>query len=56
MFKIETLIDELTPHSTNIVKLVSGAVNNAAQGLHFIRLDRAAFKSFSSDSVSYALM
>jgi len=56
MFKADTLIDELTTHSPDIVKLVSDAVNNAAQDLDFIRLDKQAFESSRSDSIDYALM
>ena len=56
MFKADILIDELTAHSPNIVKLVSDAVNNARQDLDFIRLDKQAFESSPSDSIDYALM
>jgi len=56
MFKADTLIDELTTHSPDIVKLVSDAVNNAAQDLDFIRLDKQAFESSPSDSIDFALM
>jgi len=56
MFKADTLIDELTTHSPDIVKLVSDAVNNAKQDLDFIRLDNQAFESSPSDSIDYALM
>jgi mannose-1-phosphate guanylyltransferase/mannose-6-phosphate isomerase len=56
MFKTETLIDELTAHSPDIVNSVSDAVNNAEQDLDFIRLDKQAFESSPSDSIDYALM
>jgi mannose-1-phosphate guanylyltransferase/mannose-6-phosphate isomerase len=56
MFKADTLIDELTTHSPDIVKLVSDAVNNAKQDLDFIRLDKQPFESSPSDSIDYALM
>ena len=56
MFKADTLIDELTTYSPDTVKLVSDAVNNAAQDLDFIRLDKQAFESSPSDSIDYALM
>ena len=56
MFKADVLIDELTTHSPNTVKLVSDAVNNAAQDLDFIRLDKQAFESSPSGSIDYALM
>lgn len=56
MFKADTLIDELTTHSPDIVKLVNDAVNNAKQDLDFIRLDNQAFESSPSDSIDYALM
>jgi mannose-1-phosphate guanylyltransferase/mannose-6-phosphate isomerase len=56
MFKADTLIDELTTHSPDTVKLVNDAVNNATQDLDFIRLDKQAFESSPSDSIDYALM
>ena len=56
MFKADVLINELTTHSPDIVKLVSDAVNNATQDLDFIRLDKQAFESLTSDSIDYALM
>jgi len=56
MFKAETLIDELTVHSPDIVVSVKTAVNNAEQDLDFIRLDKQAFESSRSDSIDYALM
>ena len=56
MFKADVLIDELTTHSPDIVKLVSDAVNNATQDLDFIRLDKQSFESSPSDSIDYALM
>ncbi len=56
MFKATTLIDELTTHSPEIVTSVNDAVNNAAQDLDFIRLDKKAFESSPSDSIDYALM
>jgi len=56
MFKADTLIDELTTHSPEIVTSVNDAVNNAKQDLDFIRLDKQAFESSPSDSIDYALM
>ena len=56
MFKADTLIDELTNHSPEIVASVKTAVNNAEQDLDFIRLDKQAFESSPSDSIDYALM
>jgi len=56
MFKATTLIDELTTHSPSIITSVKTAVNNAAQDLDFIRLDKQAFESSPSDSIDYALM
>jgi mannose-1-phosphate guanylyltransferase/mannose-6-phosphate isomerase len=56
MFKADKLIDELTTHSPDIVKLVSDAVNNATQDLDFIRLAKQAFESSPSDSIDYELM
>lgn len=56
VFKANTLIDELTTHSPNIIVSVNNAVNNATQDLDFIRLDKQAFESSPSDSIDYALM
>jgi mannose-1-phosphate guanylyltransferase/mannose-6-phosphate isomerase len=56
MFKADMLIDGLTTHSPGIVTSVNDAVNNAAQDLDFIRLDKKAFESSPSDSIDYALM
>jgi mannose-1-phosphate guanylyltransferase/mannose-6-phosphate isomerase len=56
MFKATTLIGELTTHSPEIVTSVNDAVNDAAQDLDFIRLDKQAFESSPSDSIDYALM
>jgi len=56
MFQARTFIDELTVHASNIVTSVNNAVNNAAQDLDFIRLDKQAFESSPSDSIDYALM
>ena len=56
MFKASTLIEELTIHSPDIVKLVSDAVNKATQDFDFIRLDRQVFESSPSNSIDYALM
>jgi mannose-1-phosphate guanylyltransferase/mannose-6-phosphate isomerase len=56
MFKADTLIEELTLHSSDIVKLVNNAVKNASQDLDFIRLDKQAFESSPSDSIDYALI
>ena len=56
MFKVNTLIDKLTVHSPDIVKLVSDAVNKATHDLDFIRLDRQIFETSPSVSIDYALM
>jgi mannose-1-phosphate guanylyltransferase/mannose-6-phosphate isomerase len=56
MFKASTLIEELTIHSPDIVKLVSDAVNKATQDYDFIRLDRQVFETSPSNSIDYALM
>ena len=53
MFKANVLIDELTTHSSDIVKFVNKAVNNAEKDLDFIRLDKEAFESSPSDSIDY---
>jgi mannose-1-phosphate guanylyltransferase/mannose-6-phosphate isomerase len=56
MFKADTIIDELTAYSPEIVTSVNDAVNNAEQDLDFIRLDKQAFESSPRDSIDYALM
>ena len=56
MFQANTLIDELTTHSHDIVKSVSNSVKNATKDLDFIRLEEKAFESSPSDSIDYALM
>ena len=56
MFQARTFIDELTTHAFNIVSSVNNAVNNAAQDLDFIRLEKQAFESSPSNSIDYALM
>jgi mannose-1-phosphate guanylyltransferase / mannose-6-phosphate isomerase len=56
MFKADTLIDELTTYSPDIVSSVNDAVNKAAQDLDFIRLDKQAFESSPFDSIDFALM
>ena len=56
VFKANTLIDELTIHAPNIIKLVDIAVNTAMQDLDFIRLDKKAFESSPSESIDCALM
>jgi len=56
MFQANTLIDELTTHSHDIVKSVSNSVKNATKDLDFIRLEEKAFASSPSDSIDYALM
>ena len=56
MFQANTLINELTTYSPDIVKAINNAVNNATQDLDFIRLEKQAFESSPSDSIDYALM
>ena len=56
MFQANTLIDELTIHSPDIVASVKSSFNNATQDLDFIRLEKQAFESSPSDSIDYALM
>jgi len=56
MFQANTLIDELTNYSPDIVASVKNAVKNAAQDLDFIRLDKQEFESSPSNSIDYALM
>jgi len=56
MFKADTLINELTTYSPDIVNSVTDATNNAKQDLDFIRLDKQAFESSPSNSIDYALM
>ncbi len=56
MFKARAFVDELTMYAPNIVSSVNNAINNAEQDLDFIRLEKQAFESSSSDSIDYALM
>ena len=56
MFQANTLIDELTTHSPDIVKSINDSVENATQDLDFIRLEKKAFESSPCDSIDYALM
>jgi len=56
MFKADTLIDELTTHSPDIVKAVSSAVKDATQDLDFIRLEEQSFALSPGDSIDYVLM
>ena len=56
MFQASIFIEELTVHAPDIVNSVNNAVNNATQDLDFIRLEKQAFESSSSDSIDYALM
>jgi mannose-1-phosphate guanylyltransferase/mannose-6-phosphate isomerase len=56
MLQASTLINELTTHSPDIVKVVNDAVNNAVKDLDFVRLDKQVFESSPSDSIDYALM
>ncbi len=56
MFQANTLIDELTEHSSHIVAAVINAVRKSTQDLDFIRLDQQSFESSPSDSIDYALM
>jgi mannose-1-phosphate guanylyltransferase/mannose-6-phosphate isomerase len=56
MFQANTLINELTIHSPDIVKAVGSSIDNATKDLDFIRLEKQAFESSPSDSIDYALM
>jgi mannose-1-phosphate guanylyltransferase/mannose-6-phosphate isomerase len=56
MFQAETLINELTIHSGDIIEAVTKSVINATQDLDFIRLEKQAFESSPSDSIDCALM
>ena len=56
MFQANTLVDELSKHSPNIVISVIDAVRKSKQDLDFIRLDEKSFKSSPSDSIDCALM
>jgi len=56
VFQADTLIDELVIHSPDIVKAINDAVDNATHDFDFIRLEKQAFESSSSDSIDYALM
>jgi len=56
MFQANTLVDELSEYSYNIVISVIDAVRKSKQDLDFIRLDEKSFKSSPSDSIDCALM
>ena len=56
MFQANTLLDELTIYSPEIVKVAEKSINNAMQDLNFIRLDKKAFESSPSISIDFALM
>ena len=56
MFQANTLINELTIHSPNIVKAVGSSIDNATQDLGFIHLEKQAFTSSPCDSIDYSLM
>ena len=56
MFQAKTLIDELTIHSSEIVKSVKESLDNAIKDLGFIHLEQQSFASSPSDSIDYVLM
>ena len=56
MFQANTLINDLTIHSLDIVKAVSNSIDNAIEDFDFIRLEQQAFESSPSNSIDYALM
>ncbi|MDG1688458.1 MAG: mannose-1-phosphate guanylyltransferase/mannose-6-phosphate isomerase [Gammaproteobacteria bacterium] len=56
MFQANTLVDELSEYSSNIVISVIDAVRKSKQDLDFIRLDEKSFKSSPSESIDCALM
>jgi len=56
MFKPDLFVDELNIFSSDTVKLVADAINNAKQDLDFIRLEKKAFESCSSNSIDCMLM
>jgi len=56
MFQANTLLDELTIYSPEIVKVAEKSINNAIKDLNFIRLDKKAFESSPSISIDFALM
>ena len=56
MFQANTLINELTKHSPDIVTAISNAFNNATKDLDFIRLEKQAFVSSPCGSIDYVLM
>ncbi|BBB24428.1 mannose-1-phosphate guanylyltransferase [Isorropodon fossajaponicum endosymbiont JTNG4] len=56
VFQANTLIDELTIYSPDIIKSVNKAVDNAILDFDFIRLDKQAFTDSPSDSIDYVLM
>lgn len=56
MFKAETLVDELTANSPDIIKAVSSAIKNATKDLDFIRLEEQSFSLSPDNSIDYALL
>ena len=56
MFQANTLINELTKYSPDIVTAISNAFNNSTKDLDFIRLEKQAFVSSPTGSIDYLLM
>ena len=56
MFGADSLIDELTTYSPDIVDAVSDSIKNVEQDLDFIRIEQKSFELSPSDSIDYALM
>ncbi|MDA8905281.1 mannose-1-phosphate guanylyltransferase/mannose-6-phosphate isomerase [Candidatus Thioglobus sp.] len=56
VFQANTLINELSIYSADMLDSVSKSVDLAKQDLDFIRLDLKSFSSSPSDSIDYALM
>jgi mannose-1-phosphate guanylyltransferase / mannose-6-phosphate isomerase len=56
VFQANTLIEELTIYSPNIIKSVKKSVDNATQDLDFIRLEKQSFETSPNVSIDYALM
>ncbi len=56
VFKANTLLEEMSIYSPEIVDAVKKSTNNATQDLDFIRLNDEDFASSPNDSIDYALI
>ncbi len=56
VFQANTLIEELTIFSPDVIKSVNKSIDNATQDLDFVRLEQQSFESSPNVSIDYALM